>query len=110
MAKNMLCEVTVTFNHRNLISSSLSSSGCLCQIRRNFLKAFLRNHVHDGRMDNGHGCCSHKGIIITTHLSRKSDLVAQNNETLKIMTQYLKILTHNFEILSHYFEKSKTLF
>ena len=31
MAKNVFCEVTVTFDHQILISSSLSPSGRLCQ-------------------------------------------------------------------------------
>ena len=48
MAKNMFWEVTVTFDHKNRISSSLSSSGRLCQIWRNSLKAFLRQEL-DGR-------------------------------------------------------------
>ncbi len=44
MAKNVFCEVivTLTFDHKNLISSSLDPSGRLSQIWRNSLKAFLR--------------------------------------------------------------------
>ena len=47
VAKNVFCEVTVTltFDHRNLINSSLSPSGRLCQIWRNSLKCQIISGV-----------------------------------------------------------------
>ncbi len=41
----------LTFDHQNLISSSLSPSGCLWQIWRNSLKALLRYYVHENGTD-----------------------------------------------------------
>ena len=40
--------VTLTFDHQNRISTSLSPSGRLCQIS---LQAFLRYHVHQNGTD-----------------------------------------------------------
>ena len=48
--------VTLTFDHRNLISSSLSPRRCLCQIRRNSLQPFLIYHVHEDGPDGTDVC------------------------------------------------------
>ena len=90
MAKNLFCEATVTFDHQNLISSSLSPREI--QIWANSLKAFfLRCHVHN----NG------------THKQPKNIIfqVTAIMDTLK-KWECLIIIHTNLQIISSTFSKT----
>ena len=50
IVNNVFCEVTVTFDHHNLISSSLRPVGCLCQISRG-IPEISGSQERDGKKD-----------------------------------------------------------
>lgn len=71
------CKVTVTltFDHPNLSSSSLSPGGCSCQIWRNSCEALLRYCIYNNGTEtwkhnsSSYGYCLHKDIIVTENFS-----------------------------------------
>ena len=100
------CEVTVTltFDHQNLIISSLSPSGCMCQIWGNPLKVFLRCRIHKrmgwtNRKHNtsSHGCHWWGGIKLQKIVTPQWGNILSMNFLLwfKDLRIYIKYINYN---------------
>lgn len=66
MPKNVFCEVKVTFDVQNQISSTLSPRKCLCQIPSRCSRDLVFTRMgctnRQTSQKHSHGCCQHGGI------------------------------------------------
>lgn len=86
--------VTLTFDLLNIIRSSLSQSGYLCEVWRESLKAFLRYRVHKHGLD-GRTTWKHATPLASNYIWHNPDLLYNYNLWVKCWNRhkFKKIIT-----------------